>query len=805
MALVVRVAIADIVEKIDKPYDYICRIPVDDPVGRRALVPFGNADTPRKCLIVDKFETDDVSNLKTLITFVDDAPVVDSERIDLLFFLKERYFITLYGALKCLLPPAMDPKIRKQYSYAGGAYDEKYRPVVDFCLKKKKPVAPDKFPADLIPLVRQAIDDGVLSEVITSSGLMGDLSEKMISLAVPPEQADGYICDLPKRYQAQADILAMLIDTPIVSVKELMYMTGCGLSSVKTLEKKGLITLFRQSVPREPYGKLPKKIDHSAVPLNAEQQKVVDDIIASMDKGASTHLLFGVTGSGKTNVYMSLIRQTLSRGKSAMFLVPEISLTPQTLSRFYARFGDEVAVIHSGLSRGQRLDEWKKIRDGKARIVVGTRSAVFAPVKNLGIIIMDEEHEASYKSEAAPRFHARDIAKYLCARFLAPLVLGSATPCIESYRAAETGKYILHTLKTRVNHQPLPTVEMVDMREEEQSEGLPVISASLREKIQKAVDHKKQVILFLNRRGAHTMVACRKCGYVLRCPNCGITMTYHSANQRCICHFCSYSVPAVRECPQCKDRNIRMSGVGVQHVEEKLREMFPQVGILRMDMDTVTGYISYHTKLDDFARGKYQILLGTQMVAKGLDFPNVTLVGVLQADQSLYFEDFRAGERTFSLLTQVCGRSGRSEDAGTAVIQTYCPDHEVLRYAKEQDYLSFYKYEIAFRKAVTYPPFCDLALFSIFGKNADLAMDAAKALFSSLEKHAATDAADIPLRLLRPTVPKIERINEKYRTQLIVKCKNSKKLRDIIRCSMAEIRQKFSVNINVDLYPVTFF
>ena len=545
-------------------------------------------------------------------------------------------------------------------------------------------------------------------------------------------------------------------------------------------------------------------MDDSPIELNEEQQKVFDDIAATLYAGRQTHLIHGITGSGKTHIYMKLMDEVLSVGKSVLFLVPEISLTPQTLSKFYGRYGEKVAVIHSGLSMGQRMDEWKKIKKADISLVVGTRSAVFAPINHLGLIIMDEEHEASYKSESAPKFHARDIARFLCARADIPLILGSATPSLESYRNAGLGKYKLHTLSVRFNTLPLPEVEMVDMRQEMQEGNASFLSKSLKEQLIQTIEKKQQAILFLNRRGAHTSVICQKCGYVLKCPSCGISMTYHSANNRCICHFCSYSIKMFETCPTCGDKHIRMSGYGTQLVEKQLCEVIPNARVLRMDMDTVGNYLSYQTMMSDFAQGKYDILLGTQMVAKGLNFPDVTLVGVLQADMSLYIDDFRAGERTFALLTQVCGRSGRSDKPGKAVIQSYCPEHEVLTFAKDQDYLSFYDYEIKFRKVIKYPPFCDLAMFTVNGTTHELTYIAAGALFKEFEKHAQSDFSDIPLRLLRPSVPRIAKVNDKYRMQMIVKCRNSERFRKLADICMDQIMSEYNVLVSVDINPLSF-
>lgn len=803
MAKIVRVVISNIIKKIDRPYDYVFAFD-GDPIGKRVIVPFGKSNAPRKALVLQTFECEDCQNLKSVIDVLDQTAIITAEQIPLISFLKEHYFISYYRALNCLIPAGLDYKVTKVYCATGNDATPEYAELLEFVKNCKKPPTLDKIPGQFKELVRAALNAGVLAEQIQSKRNLGDLADKMLTLAISPEQAENYMQHLSARFEGQRELLQLLLDHPNISAKEALYMTGCSVSSIHTLSKKGFIHIYFESRSRTPYPDFQKQNDHSPICLNIEQQGVYDQIAASLPQGRQIHLIHGITGSGKTHVYMKLIDQMMAENKSVLFLVPEISLTPQTLARFYSRYGEKVAVIHSGLSMGQRMDEWKKIKNANISLVVGTRSAVFAPVNQLGLIIMDEEHEASYKSESAPKYHARDVAKFLCAKRNIPLILGSATPSLESYRNAQLGKYKLHTLTSRYNALPLPEVEMVDMRDECREGNMSFLSDSLKNQLIETIEQKRQAILFLNRRGAHTGVICQKCGYVLKCPSCGISMTYHTANNRCICHFCSYSIKMFDRCPACGDQHIKMTGYGTQFVEMQLEQLFPNIRILRMDMDTVNNYLSYQTMLSEFALGKYDILLGTQMVAKGLNLPNVTLVGVLQADMSLYIDDFRAGERTFSLLTQVCGRSGRAEKPGKAVIQSYCPDHDVLSYARKQDYLSFYEYEIQFRKAINYPPFCDITLFLISAMTHELAYSAAGALFAALERHAKSDASDIPLRLLRPSVPRIAKVNDKYRMQMMVKCRNSEKFRKLADTCMDEILNEYNVQISIDINPLSF-
>ncbi len=803
MAKAVQVIISNIINKIDRPYDYIYPFD-DDPIGKRVIVPFGKSNAPRKGLVMGISQNDELQSLKKIYDVLDQQPIVSSEQIQLIHFLKEHYFISFYRALNCMIPAGMDFKVQKTYCLTGNMVPEKYSQLAEYIGGCKKSPTLDQIPAKYREQLLSALEDGVLAEQIQSKRNLGDLADKMLTLAVSVEHAETYIQNLSARFEGQKELLGLLINQPNISAKEAIYMTGCSASTIHTLSKRGMIHIYFESRARTPYADFQKKYDQRDIVLNDQQQLVYENIVNQLDHGRQTHLIHGITGSGKTHVYMKLIDRVMNDHKSVLFLVPEISLTPQTLSRFYERYGDKVAVIHSGLSMGQRMDEWKKIKNSHTSLVVGTRSAVFAPINHLGMIIMDEEHESSYKSESAPKYHAREVASFLCAQKEIPLILGSATPSLESYRSAQIGKYTLHTITSRYNTLPLPEVEMVDMRSEIQEGNVSFLSDSLKEQLIQTIEQKKQAILFLNRRGAHTAVMCRKCGYVLKCPSCDIAMTYHMANDRCMCHFCSYSVKMMDHCPACGEKHIKMMGFGTQLVEKQISQIIPDVRVLRMDMDTVHNYVSYQTMLSDFAVGKYDILLGTQMVAKGLNLPNVTLVGVLQADMSLYIDDFRAGERTFSLLTQVCGRSGRADQAGKAVIQSYCPDHDVLVYARKQDYLSFYDYEIQFRKAINYPPFCDIALFLISASTHELAYSAASALFSAMEQHAKGDASDIPLRLLRPSVPRIAKINEKYRMQMMVKCRNSQKFRKLAQICMDEITKEYNVQVSIDINPLSF-
>ena len=470
-----------------------------------------------------------------------------------------------------------------------------------------------------------------------------------------------------------------------------------------------------------------------------------------------------------------------------LFMVPEIGLTPQTLSLFCKRYGSNVAVFHSALSVRERLEEWKRVKSGKAKIVIGTRSAVFAPLENVGLIIIDEEQEHTYKSEQSPRYSAIDVAKYRAAYNNSLLILASATPSVESYAAAQSGRYELCTLKNRYGNAVLPEVLTVDMRTEEKAAGSHAISKTLYDSLKQNLENGRQSILLINRRGFHTFAACNSCAEVICCPNCSISMTYHSANNRLMCHYCGYSVPFSSKCPECGEDAVRYSGFGTQKIEDELAALFPEARIVRMDTDSTAGKNSHEKLLDSFSKGEYDIMIGTQMVAKGLNFPNVTLVGVVSVDQQLYNDDFRSLERTFSLLTQVVGRAGRGEYEGVAVIQTLTPENEVIRLAAKQDYDEFFKTEIRLRKAMVYPPYCDLCVVGFTGGNESVVKAAANNALKLIVDYTKSEFEGEKIITLGPMPARVAKISGKFRYRLIIKCRNSKRFRQMISKLLIEM------------------
>lgn len=623
-----------------------------------------------------------------------------------------------------------------------------------------------------------------------------DKSTKMIRLS---EDSSQPVKLTPK----QQSVYELLCDVGSAGVSEVCEFCSVGKGVLDNLVKYGICEFFEKEVYRTPYKNVSENGEMSPINLSEVQQNAFNTYLKMMDTGG-TGLLYGVTGSGKTQVYLKLIDEAISRGKDVIVLVPEISLTPQMLYIFHSRYGKKVAVMHSGLSIGERTDEYKRADRGEAKIIVGTRSAVFAPVHNLGLIVMDEEQEHTYKSERTPRYNARDVANFRCRYNNALFLMTSATPSVESYSAAVKGKYVLCEINERYGDSKLPEIVTVDMKKEIAQGNKSPISKTLQSLIADNLDKHKQTILLINRRGYNTFIACNSCGHVITCPNCSISLTYHSYNNRLMCHYCGYSKPLDNVCPECGKNSIRYSGYGTQRIEDELERLFPDASVLRMDADTTSAKFSHQKLFDAFSRGDYDILIGTQMVAKGLDFPNVTLVGVVNADNSLYDESYLANERSFDLITQVVGRSGRRAEAGKAVIQTINPYNDVIEYASKQDYKSFFANEIQLRKLLTYPPFCDIYFISFICEDENKAALCAKSFFENLVELNKTDYVNEKLIVLGPSPSKISKLKNNYRYGLTLKCKNSKSVRkmlnDILK-NIGKIKEYKSVSVSVDLNP----
>ncbi|MDO5125594.1 MAG: primosomal protein N', partial [Ruminococcus sp.] len=605
----------------------------------------------------------------------------------------------------------------------------------------------------------------------------------------------------------QSLVVKLLEDCECASVEEVCYMTNCTNAIIKRLVKNEILTEFSKEIMRNAIGEVREKYNVSEIQLNDEQNKAFDGIAKLVDADKpSGALLYGVTGSGKTAVFFHVIDHVIKQNKTALVLVPEISLTPQMVNRFKEYFGESIAVLHSSLSLGQRMDEFKRIRNGDAKIVIGTRSAVFAPLSNLGVIIMDEEGEHTYKSDNSPRYHARDIAIQRCGYNNAVLLMASATPSLETFFYAKNGRFQLFELKERFANAKLPQVDIIDMQKEAESGNNNLFSRQLADKIRETIDRKEQVILLLNRRGFNTYVSCLECKQPVSCPNCNIPLTYHKKNDKLMCHYCGYTMDNTEKCPECGSDHLHNSGVGTQRVETEIENLFPDAKILRMDADTTFSKYSYEENFKAFENGEYDIMLGTQMIAKGLNFPNVTLVGVISVDKALFTGDFRSYERTFSLMTQVTGRCGRGDKPGYAYIQTFVPEHYVINLAAQQNYDEFYNQEIALRHALTYPPYCDICVISFSSQLESKAIMASDWFVQAMKKYIKDNDIKIPLRALGPVPCTLERINNKYRYRLILKSKNTSHFRAMIRDLLLEFYRnkdfglvRISADINGDI------
>ncbi|CEY29386.1 primosome assembly protein PriA [Streptococcus pneumoniae] len=580
--------------------------------------------------------------------------------------------------------------------------------------------------------------------------------------------------------------------TPLKVITEELQITD---APIKALVKKGFISEKYVEVYRNPYDDDDFE-QTKPFPLTEEQKQVITPILSSItNETYNPFLLYGVTGSGKTEVYLQSIAAVLKKGKEAIVLVPEIALTPQMVDRFKGRFGSQVAVLHSALSVGEKYDEWRKILRKEVKVVVGARSAVFAPFENLGIIIIDEEHESSYKQEDNPRYHARDVAVWRGQYHKCPIVLGSATPTLESFARAKKGVYELLTMEKRMNEQALPTVEIVDMREELRDGNRSMFSKALHEKIADRLEKKEQMVLFLNRRGHSTFVMCRDCGYVVQCPHCDISLTYHKMNHRLKCHYCSYEENMPTECPACQSTYIRFFGTGTQKVEEEITKLFPEARVIRMDVDTTSRKGMHEKLLKAFGEEKADILLGTQMIAKGLDFPKVTLVGVLTADTMLHLPDFRASEKTYQLLTQVSGRAGRHELPGEVVIQTYTPEHYSIELAKNQQYDVFFDQEMQMRRTRQYPPYYYVVLVTVSHPELLKAVQVTEKIASYLRTHCSQQTM-----VLGPVASAIPRIKDRYRYQCMIKYKREPNLKNVLKMVnehyQAEMQKELQISID---------
>ena len=784
---------------IDKPYSY--RIPEGMEVlpGQRVMLPFGRVNKRTEGIVL-AVEAGDESKLKAIERCLDEEPILTETQLRLAAFLRERYFCTFYDAIRCMLPAGLWFQTKQTISLTeDGSWKEKSIRK-EHALEVLTHLESLGGQAELSALRNLVHDEDILADTIsylTKKKWVSaqtdflrrthDKTEKIATLASSPEEALEYASHRPKSAAMQKQVLELMCSLGSVAVKELCYFTGASMQTVSRLEKLGYLTLTEQPVLRCREIR-PAELDGPLI-LNGDQQACFDGLAEQMTlENPGVALLHGVTGSGKTSVYMKLIQACLDAGKAAMLLVPEIALTPQLLGVMAAYFGDQVAVLHSSLSAGERYDQWKRVRQGTAKVVVGTRSSVFAPCTP-GLIILDEEQEHSYKSENSPRYDAREVAIWRGHKENALVLLGSATPSIESMYRAKNGLYRLYTLKHRFGGRPLPAVDIVDMRQELKMGNDLSLSIPLRQALCDTRQAGQQTILLLNRRGNSRALVCVDCRETPECPRCSVRLTYHSANDRLMCHYCGFSQPVPHRCPGCGGP-LKTIGTGTQKVQEELEFLFPEMPTSRMDADTVSAVNTHEKILDTFQKENIPVLIGTQMVAKGLNLPKVTLVGVLDADLSLYTGGYRAGETTFNMLTQVVGRAGRGEKPGRAMIQTLVPEHQVIKLAAQQDYNGFYDLEVNLRRVQNAPPFGDLAAVTFIGQDEAAVLRGAALFRDSLNTCLRQDGyREEHCTVLGPAPCVVPKINYHFRYQLTLRCRMTKPLRLLLAYLLRQFSQ----------------
>ena len=807
--MIAKIAVSAANFAIDKPYSY--RIPEEMTVkpGQRVQLPFGRANKRTEGIVL-AVESGEETKLKPIDCCLDEEPLLTDRQLRLAAFLRERYFCTFYDAIRTMLPAGLwfrrsnTFSLTEERDWKEKTIRKEHAAELLTLLENLGGQAEESALRNLIP-EEETLQD-VISYLLRKKWITaqtdfqrktGDKTEKIATLAATPEEAMDFASHRPKSAAMQKQVLELMCSVGSVAVKELCYFTGASMATVNRLEKLGYLTLSERPVLRCREIK-PVRLEGPLV-LNRQQRECFYGLQCQMNSETpGVALLHGVTGSGKTSVYIKLIERCLEQGRSAMLLVPEIALTPQLLGLLAAYFGEKVAVLHSSLSSGERYDQWKRVRSGEATEVVGTRSAVFAPCTP-GLIILDEEQEHSYKSEKSPRYNAKEVAIWRGAKENALVLLGSATPSIESMYRARSGAYRLYTLKERYNGKPLPDVEIVDMREEMKLGNDLSLSVPLRHAMIDAREAGKQTILLLNRRGNSRALVCVDCRETPECPRCAVRLTYHSVNHRLMCHYCGYSQNAPERCPDCGGP-MKTIGTGTQKVQEELEFLFPDWDNLRMDTDTVNAVNTHEKILDRFQEEKIPVLIGTQMVAKGLNLPDVTLVGVLDADLSLYTGGYRAGETTFNMLTQVVGRAGRGDAAGRAVVQTLVPEHQIIKLAASQDYDGFYELESSLRRVQNAPPFGDIAVITVTGQEETSVLRGAAKLRDSLNACLRQPGySQENCTVLGPAPCAVPKINYHFRYQLTLRCRMTKNLRLLLAHLLREF-SKDKANRGINAY-----
>ncbi len=814
-----RVYLLDAPYAIDRPFDYFIPTHLRERAlpGTLALVPFGGGNRKQYAIITECLQTipQQLENrIKPIDSLLYEGFALNGEFLQLCAFLREYTLCTMGEAVRCVLPPAAFGQLRQMVSVTDHppAQDIPEQALLLWNrLQKSGPMTQSRLQSlfgektDLLLVElekRHMISRDVeYLESITPHKHIYDCTLSEDEINALPAGRKGVT-------EKQRAVLLAALQTPGLKADELQKAAGItSAAPIKALLEKGYLASRAEAVFRDPYADIPLSPPDENC-LSPHQKAACDAILELYRTGEPrAALLHGVTGSGKTRVIKAVMDQVMQSGRQVIMLVPEISLTPQTVSYFRSCYGSRVAVIHSALSAGERLDTYNRIKQGQVDLCIGTRSAVFAPFDRLGLIVLDEEQEHTYKSDSSPRYHARDVARFRCAHHKALMLLASATPSVESYYKAETGTYTLITLKERYGDAKLPIPQIVDLRAEEQTGNVSPFSARLQAELDANLQNGEQSILFLNRRGYHNFLSCPQCGAAVLCPHCSVSMTYHTARNAgsgyLSCHYCGLRQSVPDQCPECGGTHMHFLGYGTQLGEQALRERFPQARIARMDADTTTSKWAYFDILDRFRKQEFDILIGTQMVTKGHDFPNVTLSGVTNADTSLFLDDFRSNERTFSMIAQVLGRAGRADKPGRAVIQTYNPDHPVIRQAAAQDYVSFYRNEISLRHSLLFPPFCDIALITVISDDERVVNAAAAALDGFIGERQAKDYSDVVLQCFGPFEAPVYKVNGKFRMRMVIKCKSNKRTRALLRAVLNEFAQDLirKLTVTVDINP----
>lgn len=789
-------------------------------VGSKVIVPFGVGNKLLEGFTLRLISNTNLKKVKDIKCLVEEDICLTEKQIELCKWMRDTYLCTYYEAINCLIPTGTTLKKKKLYSLKNENFkenssfenlSERQIEILNL-LKEKKEFSHNKLIKTLNFDCKKDIKHLVSKNFISiKEQFYNDVTikyKKVVRLNFNKSDFNNVISNISNKAYKQIEILKYLLNVGEIELKELLSELNTYRSVVNSLVKKGLVVIEDKKDFRSPIDVRNLKKEKPN-PLNNEQKSVYENILSTLVREKyKPFLIHGVTGSGKTEIYMQLVDHVLKMKKQAIILVPEISLTPQIASKFVRRFKENVAILHSKLSLGERFDQWKKIKNNEIPIVIGARSAVFAPCDNLGLIIIDEEHESSYKSEISPKYHTVEIAKYRCKEDNAVLVLGTATPSVESYYKSIKGEYELLELKKRFNKNSMPKIDIVDMRRELAEGNKSIFSRKLYDSIKENLSNRKQTILFLNRRGHSTFISCRSCGYVLKCPNCDISLTYHQKNNLAKCHYCGFKSSVPKICPDCTSKYIKYFGSGTEKVEEYVKKLFPSAKTQRLDVDTTSRKGHLEKIIKAFENREADILIGTQMVTKGLDFPYVTLVGVLSADIILNLPDYRANERTFQLLTQVAGRAGRHEFKGKVIIQTYSPDNFAITSSQNHDYLNFFNNELSLRKEFLYPPFYELTNIIIYGEEEKAVINSANSLFAKLKQ--AVDKEKNNAILLGPNPAIFNKIKGNYRWQIVIKYQgvDRKNIKGIINYICNINRDKIiesNVNLSIDINPYNIF